>query len=208
MKVIGITGGIGSGKSRVMNYIAEKRGVYILEADRLAKSLMNKGERIYMAVTEAFGEEILDESGEIDRIALAGIVFNDPDKLSLLNQLTHPAVREEIINLIDLADQGFIRNERHEKIDIFMIEAALLIEEGYKEICDHMIFVYTDRDIRIKRLMEGRGYTTEKCLAVMNNQKDDAFYRDNSDIVIDNSYDFEMTERIIDDIFKNYIYNC
>ena len=208
MKVIGITGGIGSGKSRVMNYIAEKCGVYILEADRLAKSLMNKGERIYMAVTEAFGEEILDESGEIDRIALAGIVFNDPDKLSLLNQLTHPAVREEIINLIDLADQGFIRNERHEKIDIFMIEAALLIEEGYKEICDHMIFVYTDRDIRIKRLMEGRGYTTEKCLAVMNNQKDDAFYRDNSDIVIDNSYDFEMTERIIDDIFKNYIYNC
>ena len=204
MKVIGITGGIGSGKSRVLKYISEKQGVYILEADRLAERLMNKGERIYMAVTKAFGDEILNESGEINRAALAAIVFSDPDKLKLLNSLTHPAVREEIMDMIDLADSGFIRNDRHEEIKLFFIEAALLIEEGYKAICDNMVFVYADRDVRIERLMDGRGYTREKCLAVMKNQKDDDFYRENSDIVIDNSYDFGMTERVIDDVFKKY----
>lgn len=204
MKVIGITGGIGSGKSRVLKYISEKQGVYILEADRLAERLMNKGERIYMAVTKAFGDEILNESGEINRAALAAIVFGDPDKLKLLNSLTHPAVREEIMDMIDLADGGFIRNDRHEEIKLFFIEAALLIEEGYKAICDNMVFVYADRDVRIERLMDGRGYTREKCLAVMKNQKDDDFYRENSDIVIDNSYDFGMTERVIDDVFKKY----
>lgn len=204
MKVIGITGGIGSGKSRVLKYISEKQGVYILEADRLAERLMNKGERIYMAVTKAFGDEILNESGEINRAALAAIVFSDPDKLKLLNSLTHPAVREEIMDMIDLADGGFIRNDRHEEIKLFFIEAALLIEEGYKAICDNMVFVYADRDVRIERLMDGRGYTREKCLAVMKNQKDDDFYRENSDIVIDNSYDFGMTERVIDDVFKKY----
>ena len=202
MKVIGITGGIGSGKSRVLKYISEKQGVYILEADRLAERLMNKGERIYMAVTKAFGDEILNESGEINRAALAAIVFSDPDKLKLLNSLTHPAVREEIMDMIDLADGGFIRNDRHEEIKLFFIEAALLIEEGYKAICDNMVFVYADRDVRIERLMDGRGYTREKCLAVMKNQKDDDFYRENSDIVIDNSYDFGMTERVIDDVFN------
>ena len=204
MKVIGITGGIGSGKSRVLKYISEKQGVYILEADRLAERLMNKGERIYMAVTKAFGDEILNESGEINRAALAAIVFSDPDKLKLLNSLTHPAVREEIMDMIDLADGGFIRNDRHEEIKLFFIEAALLIEEGYKAICDNMVFVYADRDVRIERLMDGRGYTREKCLAVMKNQKDDDFYRENSDIVIDNSYDFGMTERVIDDVLKKY----
>lgn len=204
MKVIGITGGIGSGKSRVLKYISEKQGVYILEADRLAERLMNKGERIYMAVTKAFGDEILNESGEINRAALAAIVFSDPDKLKLLNSLTHPAVREEIMDMIDLADGGFIRNDRHEEIKLFFIEAALLIEEGYKAICDNMVFVYSDMDVRIERLMDGRGYTREKCLAVMKNQKDDDFYRENSDIVIDNSYDFGMTERVIDDVFKKY----
>ena len=204
MKVIGITGGIGSGKSRVLKYISEKQGVYILEADRLAERLMNKGERIYMAVTKAFGDEILNESGEINRAALAAIVFSDPDKLKLLNSLTHPAVREEIMDMIDLADGGFIRNDRHEEIKLFFIEAALLIEEGYKAICDNMVFVYSDRDVRIERLMDGRGYTREKCLTVMKNQKDDDFYRENSDIVIDNSYDFGMTERVIDDVFKKY----
>ncbi len=204
MKVIGITGGIGSGKSRVLKYISEKQGVYILKADRLAERLMNKGERIYMAVTKAFGDEILNESGEINRAALAAIVFSDPDKLKLLNSLTHPAVREEIMDMIDLADGGFIRNDRHEEIKLFFIEAALLIEEGYKAICDNMVFVYADRDVRIERLMDGRGYTREKCLSVMKNQKDDDFYRENSDIVIDNSYDFGMTERVIDDVFKKY----
>ena len=204
MIVVGITGGIGSGKSRVLEYLSLKKGVYVLEADKLAKELMNKGNRIYKAVTETFGEDILDASGDIDRAKLAGIVFSDPDKLKVLNSLTHPAVREEIMDRINLAADGYVRNERAEEIKIFMIEAALLIEEGYKGICDHMIFVYADRDIRIKRLMEGRGYPVEKSISVMKNQKDDDFYRENSDIVIDNSYDFSITQRVIDDIFHKY----
>lgn len=206
MKVVGITGGIGSGKSMVLRYMAEKEGVFVVEADSLAKELMKKGGRVYKAVVAGFGEEILDMDAEIDRKKLAEIVFSDKDCLRLLNDISHPAVKEEILEMISLAEDGYIRNERHEVIRLFLIEAALLIEEGYKDICDHMIYVYADRETRIRRLSQGRGYSVEKSVSVMNNQKDEDFYRENSDLVIDNSFDFSITERLIDDVFEKYIY--
>lgn len=208
MKIIGITGGIGSGKSCVLKYLAEKEGVYIIEADRLAEELMNKGKSIYTVIVKSFGDDVLDEEGSIDRAKLAGIVFNDPESLKRLNSLTHPAVKEEILSRIDMAEDGFLKNDRREEIKLFIIEAALLIEDGYKEICDMMCYVFAERDVRIKRLIVGRGYTREKCLAIMNNQKDDSFYLDNSDVVIDNSNDFSITERLIEDIYKKYFTNC
>ncbi|MBR1674833.1 MAG: dephospho-CoA kinase [Eubacterium sp.] len=208
MKIIGITGGIGSGKSCVLQYLAEKEGVYIIEADRLAEELMNKGKSIYTAIVKSFGDDILDEEGSIDRAKLAGIVFNDPESLKLLNSLTHPAVKKEILSRIDMAEDGFLKNDRREEIKLFIIEAALLIEDGYKEICNMMCYVFAERDVRIKRLIAGRGYTREICLAIMNNQKDDSFYLDNSDVVIDNSNDFSITERLIEDIYKKYFTNC
>ena len=208
MKIIGITGCIGSGKSCVLQYLAEKEGVYIIEADRLAEELMNKGKSIYTAIVKSFGDDILDEEGSIDRAKLAGIVFNDPESLKLLNSLTHPAVKKEILSRIDMAEDGFLKNDRREEIKLFIIEAALLIEDGYKEICNMMCYVFAERDVRIKRLIAGRGYTREICLAIMNNQKDDSFYLDNSDVVIDNSNDFSITERLIEDIYKKYFTNC
>lgn len=207
MKIIGITGGIGSGKSAVLKYLAEKEGAYIIEADRLAEELMNKGKIIYTAVVKAFGEEVLDEEGSIDRAKLAGIVFNGPESLKLLNSLTHPAVKDEIQSRIALAEDGFLKNDRREEIKLFFIEAALLIEDGYKNICDIMCYIFAERDVRIKRLIAGRGYSKEKCLAVMKNQKEDSFYADNSDVVIDNSYDFSITERVIEDVCKKYFYD-
>ncbi|MBR4513408.1 MAG: dephospho-CoA kinase [Lachnospiraceae bacterium] len=182
MKVIGITGGIGSGKSRVLEYL-KSIGLYVVEADKLAKELMKPGTKCYKEIIEAFGADIAGEGGFLDSVKLAGIVFSDEKELGKLNGIVHPAVKEYIRQ--DIAAAG----ARGEKV--YALEAALLIEDGYREICDELWYIYADKEVRIKRLKEGRGMTGEKIKEVIKNQSSDNFYRENTDCIIDNSGDFE-----------------
>lgn len=186
MKVIGITGGIGCGKSEVLKYL-KSEGAYIIEADKLAHDLMKNGASVYNRIINAFGSGIIGDDGELDRQALGKIVFGDVDKLKALNSIVHPAIKEYIIN--DIEEQRILG-----KIDYYVIEAALLIQDGYKSICDVIWYIYADRNIRIDRLIKGRGGDAAKYEAVMGKQEDEAFYRSNSDAVIDNSFDFDNTK--------------
>lgn len=186
MKVIGITGGIGCGKSEVLKYL-KSEGAYIIEADKLAHDLMKNGASVYNRIINAFGSGIIGDDGELDRQALGKIVFGDVDKLKALNSIVHPAVKEYIIN--DIEEQRILG-----KIDYYVIEAALLIQDGYKTICDEIWYIYADRNTRIDRLIKGRGGDVAKYETVMDKQADDAFYRNNSDAVIDNSFDFDKTK--------------
>lgn len=185
MRIIGITGGVGSGKSRILQYMAKERNAYIIEADKLAHELMQKGRSVYRAITEAFSEyDILTADGEIDRKKMADIVFSSSERLQLLDSLTHPRVKEEILRQIE--------EQRHQGTRYLVIEAALLIQDGYKEICDEMWFIQVPKEERMIRLAAQRGYTREKCVSVMAKQPEDTFFIENSDFVIVN-LDFSDT---------------
>lgn len=194
MLIIGLTGGIGCGKSAVLKILANDYDAYIIEADSLAHDLMEPGQKIYNSVVDAFGKEILATNKEIDRKKLGSIVFNDKEKLELLNSISHPLVKESILEQIEAMRECGRR--------LFVIEAALLIQDGYKDICDIMCYVYASLDTRIDRLCKYRGYTREKALSVINSQPDEDFYKSNCDYLIDNSFDLEATKINIKKIMK------
>jgi dephospho-CoA kinase len=183
MKVIGITGGVGSGKSRVLHILETEYQAYIIEADRLAHKLMEPGEAAYQDILSVFGRDILAEDGSIDRKRFGDMVFGDEKKLACLNGIVHPAVKREIVRQI-------AEKKAEGSTEFFVIEAALLLQDGYREICDEIWFVQVDREERIKRLMKQRSYTEEKCAAIFDSQPGDDYYRQGSDIVIDNNGDF------------------
>ncbi len=192
MKILGITGGVGSGKSRVLYDLEQNHNAYILEADKLAHELMEPGKKIYNQIIEEFGQEVLlkEEPYYIDRNKLGQIVFNDKDKLAILNSISHPLVKEEIIERIATA-----KNEG--KIKLFVIEAALLIQDGYDAICDEIWYIWVDREERIKRLMKQRGYTREKCISMFNSQEPDEYYKKYATFTINNQFDYENTSKLL-----------
>ena len=185
MKVIGITGGVGSGKSRVLSYMEETYSAFICQADHVAWELQKPGQKCYIEIVEHFGRDILNEDGTINRMKLGQIVFANNEELSVLNDIMHPAVKETIVKRIHAECENGCK--------YFLIEAALLLEDGYKQICDEMWYIYTDETTRRLRLKESRAYTDEKIDAIMTSQLSEEVFRTECEIVIDNSGDFEDT---------------
>ena len=194
MKIIGITGGVGSGKSRVLSYIEKQFEAVVCQADHVAWELQEPGQKCYIEIVEHFGREIICDDGTIDRKKLGQIVFGNQEELLVLNGIMHPAVKEEILNRIC--------NAREKGCRYFLIEAALLLEDGYKQICDEMWYIYTDEVTRRLRLKESRQYTDEKIDAIMASQLSEEIFRKECQIVIDNSGDFEDTCYQIDEAMK------
>lgn len=177
--IIGITGGIGSGKSYVLSVMEKRFGCLLLEADVIAWKLEQPSGSCYKAIVRLFGEEILAPNGMIDRQKLGKVVFSDPEKLKKLNQIVHPAVKEEIQKEIKQSQA-----ERPERI--ILIEAALLLEDHYETICDTIWYIRAGEEIRRKRLKEKRGYSEEKIRSVMQNQLSEEEFISKCDCVIDN----------------------
>ncbi len=192
MRVIGITGGIGTGKSSVLKILNEQYDAYIVETDKLAHQLMEPGQPIYEHVVSAFGDEILSQDGTIRRDVLGSIVFNDKQKLQQLNCIVHPAVKEFIIHDIE--------EKRKKQVLYYVVEAALLIEDGYKSICDELWYVYSSKEVRIERLLHGRGKDRERWLRVIENQSSEEFYRQHCDVVLDNNGSVENVSRAIKEL--------
>lgn len=185
--VIGITGGIGCGKSTVLNILKEKYNAYIIDADKVAHKLMEPYGPSYNRIKEYFGEAVLDKDGYIDRKALGQTVFTNKEKLEKLNSFVHPEVKSAIIKEIEnIKDK--------EKDRLIAVEAALFIEAGYMDICEELWYIYTDKEIRIERLMSSRGYTRKKALSIMANQLSDSEFRKYCSRVINNSYSPENTQ--------------
>lgn len=192
MVVIGITGGVGSGKSLVLNELHDKYHAYILEADKLAHTMMMPGNAIYNEIIDTFGEEILTDYApyEINRAKLGKIVFHDKGKLNILNGIIHPCVKREILSQIKSVREAGA-------ISLFAIEAALLIEDGYRSICDEIWYVWVERETRILRLANQRGYTREKSISMMDSQSSDNYYLENADYILDNNGDCESLSKQI-----------
>lgn len=180
MKVIGITGGVGCGKSAVLHEIEKVYNCKILLADDAAKRLEKRGQSCYFKLLELLGNDILREDLEIDPIKMSGKIFKDVKLLEKVNAIIHPAVKEYILDEIDKARKSKI-------YDYFFLEAALLIEGGYKEITDEMWYIFSDADVRKRRLRESRNYSDEKIENIMKNQLSEEEYRNNCDFTVDNS---------------------
>lgn len=195
MKIIGITGGIGTGKSTVLSLLKQEYHAYIVEADKLAHELMLPGEAVYHRITDIFGTDILNIDGTIDRNRLGAIVFKDADSLRKLNEVVHPAVKQYIL-------QDMETKKKEGNVEYYVIEAVLLIEDGYKTICDELWYIYVEREERIKRLIAGRGGSREKWEHVIGNQSSDDYYRMNCDYVVDNGSSFEHTINIVKELLS------
>ena len=186
-QVIGITGGIGCGKSVVMDLLEKEYGAAVILADTVGHDLMKPGAINYNGIIERFGTDILTKEGEIDRKKLGAIVFGNQQNLTDLNQITHPNIMKEINRRIEahLADPN---------VPFVCLESAILLDTDLPSLCDNIMYVYATEEVRIKRLIAGRGYTEDYCKTVMAKQKDESFYHQKSDIVIDNSGDIENTK--------------
>ena len=158
-EAIGITGGIATGKSTVSDFIRDK-GYCVIDADRIAKSLMEKGNIIYEKTVEYFGQDILDKSREIDRKILGERVFSDPKLIKILNSITHPLIFGEIKNRLE---------ESCRKDKVVFLDIPLLFEE-YDNISSHEIdfdeiwLVYADRETQIERLMKRNNFTKKESI--------------------------------------------
>ena len=190
MKVIGITGGVGSGKSRVLEYLKDAYGAVVCQMDETARELQRKGTRCFDRIVEAFGAEILDDKGELDRAALGGIVFADEEKLAQLNGIVHPEVIRKV--------EQDIRSKAEEGRKLYVVEAALLPDVG-KELCDELWYIYADENVRRERLKASRGYTDDKISQMIASQPEEERFRSSCSVVIDNSGDFEDTKKQIGD---------
>ena len=180
MKVIGVTGGVGSGKSSLLKRIGEEYSCVILYADDAAKEIEKPGRKCYDELVSLLGKEILDEEGQIHKGKMSARIFGDDDLREKVNNIIHPGVREYIL--------ARIREEKEAgKVDWFFLEAALLIECGYLAVVDEMWYIHADRKVRRERLKKGRGYTDEKIDAIMNSQLGEEEFRHNCHFTVDNS---------------------
>lgn len=197
MKTIGITGGVGSGKSEILSYIREHYPCEIVLADDVAKQLQEPGEACYEPLAELLGREILGADGRILKTAMADKIFADRDLLAKVNGLIHPAVVAEILRKREAA-------EKNKKILLFFVEAALLIENGFDKICDEMWYIYAEESVRRERLKISRGYSEEKITAIMAKQLPESEFRKNCQVVIDNSGSLSESIRQIDQVLEAY----
>ena len=180
MKVYGITGGAGTGKSEVIKMLQQNFGGCVIMSDEVARELMQKGNISYQLIVEYFGRDILMDDGEIDRKKLADHVFNNKEALEKLNSMTHPYVKDEIRKLIAEA-------EASGECRFVALESAILLECGYEDICDEFWYVYTKPEIRRQRMKETRNYSDEKVDSVMRNQQPDEVFFEQCSFVIKNN---------------------
>ena len=195
MQIIGITGGVGAGKSAILDYLQENYRVLTLKADSVAHELMETGTDCYNKLKEILNEEAFLEDGSINRLVLSKLLFEKKRTREQINKIVHPAVKAFIVEKIN------VEKER-DLLDYIVIEAALLIEDNYDEICDELWYVYASEEVRRRRLVEKRGYSLRRINQMFKSQLKDKEYRETCDFIIDNNETVEaailqVTQRIL-----------
>ncbi|MBR1931410.1 MAG: dephospho-CoA kinase [Lachnospiraceae bacterium] len=180
LRFIGITGGVGAGKSEILKYIAKHYMCEIYLADEVAKEVQRSGTECFCRLLRLMGEKVIGEDGELARGKVAELIFADSGMREQVNAIVHPAVKDYLLERLESA-------KRNPKVELFFVEAALLIETGYGELVDEMWYIYASDTIRSRRLREARGYDEEKSRRIMASQLSEDEFRKASSFVIDNS---------------------
>ena len=200
-KVIGITGGIATGKSTVSNII-KSLGYELIDADIISREVVEKGKPAHKELVDCFGNGIVDEYGNINRKALGNLIFNDEEKRKKLNSITHPRIMKAIKELID--------NNKDQKI--IFVDIPLLIEEmdtlkDYDVRFDEIWLVYVDEESQVKRLMKRDNINRMEALKKIRAQMPIEFKKKYATVLIDNSGDIKDLENKVKSLIERIIKN-
>lgn len=197
MKVIGILGGIGAGKSTVVEIIKSLGRAVVLDTDKMVHDMLLPNKEAYQEIVDYFGQDILDKEGYIIRRKLGNFVFNHPKELERLNQITHPKVYQKV--------ERAIQSYRKEGIwDWVLIDAPLLLEAGLEKLTDRLVGIYADEDIRIKRVIQRDNFTYEQVGTRIRVQKTWKELEEVVDDIINNSSSYECTKEQIKKIIARW----
>jgi dephospho-CoA kinase len=196
--VIGVTGGIGSGKSTVTRLLAEF-GAIVIDADRVGHDVYEPGTKGWESVVEEFGRGIIADNGKIDRGKLGALVFADPQRLARLNQLVHPLIGGEILRRIE-------EQRTRGGNQPIVVEAAVMIEAGWHSLVDEVWVVVANREAVLSRIGQQRGLNGKAAVARINAQISDTERCRHADIVIDNSGTPEDLRRKLEEIWKDRVH--
>ncbi|MGL6174267.1 MAG: dephospho-CoA kinase [Cellulosilyticaceae bacterium] len=197
MKVIGVVGGIGAGKTTVVSILSTLKEAYIIGADEIGHQLLLKEGKAYERVIQTFGESILDEDKNIIRARLGEIVFSDKEKLNELNKISHALIFEEVKHQIEACKIGKL-------YEWVIIDAALLIEIGLIRLTDEVVGVYAEEETRIQRIMERNNLSREEALKRIKSQKKWEEFKKVSSSIIDNSFSYEQTKDQIQQLIASW----
>ena len=194
--VLGITGGIATGKSSVVQHFIDL-GFPVVDADIIARHLLDQNEQAYNEVVKVFGSEILQENGEINRQSLGALVFNHPDKLKQLDELMAPFLQETILAAIKQASQ----NQK-----LVIVDVPLMYEKGYDEWMDQVAVVYCTPNQQLKRLMQRNQLTEKEAKQRIDSQLPIEMKKLLAEVVFDNSNDLTQTIQQVDTWLSNRKY--
>ena len=192
MRSIGVTGGVGSGKSVILDYLRDHYGARLIVADEVARQLEEPGEACYNELLELLGRDVLGSDGYFDNKKFAAAIFSDEKKLAAVNAIVHPEVKKYILSEMEKEEKNGCK--------YFVVEAALLIEEHYDEVLDELWYVYVPEVIRRDRLKASRSYSDEKIDSIFAAQLSEQEFREHCRYVIDNGNDLSYTYRQIDEL--------
>lgn len=193
--IIGLTGSIGTGKSTIAKKLIE-RNIPVIDADLIAREVVEPGKEAYEKIVETFGEEILQEDQTLDRKKLGAIVFEDEMKRKALNEIVHPAIRKEMLAQRD----AYMK----QKEPCVVLDIPLLYESKLTHFVEKVIVVYTDREVQLERILNRDHITKEEALQRINAQIDVKEKAKWADAVIDNNGTIEESERQLLDILANW----
>jgi dephospho-CoA kinase len=194
MMIIGLTGNIASGKTEVAK-IFEELGAKIIDADEIAREVVEPGEAAWQEIVEEFGSDILNSDGSINRKKLGGIIFNDHRKREQLNRITHPRIMTKIKETID--------NYKKQNAKLVIVEAALIVEKGgLLSLIDGLIVVSTDEETQIKRIMTRDGLQRDEALSRIESQMPISEKTKHATYIIDNSESLEETRKQVEEVWE------
>lgn len=191
MKVIGLTGGVGAGKSLVLTILKTKYNAEVMEADKVAHELMEPGEEGYLGIKETFGETILNSDGTINRTALGKVIFDNESAREQINSIIHPLVWKRIRQKISASQAGLI-----------VVEFAIMGEEA-EDIYDEMWYVHASEEVRMRRLLKNRGYSKERSEKMIRSQASEQEYARRCDRIIENHGSVKDLEDQLAEILKS-----
>lgn len=198
MHIIGITGGVGAGKTEVLSYIQKQYNCRIVLADEVGHLVKMPGQPCYEELIKLLGREILAEDGNIDKVRMAEVIFRDSALLQQVNALIHPAVERYIGEEIE-------KEKKAQKLDFFFVEAALLLESGLRGQVEKIWYIFAEEAVRRERLQNARGYSDEKIDSILASQRTEKEFRELCDVVICNNGQFEETKKQIDEKLGEYL---
>jgi len=197
MKVIGLTGSIASGKSVVASML-ENLGAKVIDADDIARKVVEPNEPAWREIVYAFGEDILNPDNSINRKGLGEIIFNDNEKRKILNDITHPKIIQKVRERVE--------TYKNENVEVVIIEAALIVEKGgLKDLIEKLIVVTSDKESQIERLIKRNSLSKEEALSRINSQTPTSEKTLHVDYIIDNSGAIDKTQNQVNNIWLEIV---